>query len=152
LGVTDAKLKPAAVWPRAAASAAVFREARVLLVLRTGPHRGGVWSLPGGKIEPGERAIEAAGREVAEETGVSCALDGVVDVHDVILRDETELTAHYVISVFHGRWVAGEPKAASDAADARFVSAEELVAMPTTPGAHRVILRAAALAGVTFAG
>ena len=44
-------------WPRAAASAAIFRGDAVLLVKRSKPVSA-VSSLPGGHIEPGERARE----------------------------------------------------------------------------------------------
>jgi len=57
------------------ASAALFRrvEGRVeVLIARRHAHavRGGLWELPGGKIEPGEAAASAALREVREEVGL----------------------------------------------------------------------------------
>ncbi|MGH6815839.1 MAG: NUDIX hydrolase [Hyphomicrobiaceae bacterium] len=135
------------LWPRPGASAAVFRDGAVLLVERgKGPR--GVWSLPGGHIEPGETARAAALREVAEETGVVCDLLGIANVHDVLLRDAAgELTAHYVLAVFYGRWRSGEPQAQSDCCDARFVSLDALGSYVLTEGAQAVIVRAAALFG-----
>lgn len=141
----DLLTKPASHWPRPAASAAIFRDGQVLLVERGKPPRSGVWSLPGGKVEPGERAIEAARREVMEETGITAEIDGLVDVHDVIVRDSSgTLTAHYVLSVFHGRWIAGEAIAASDAAAAAFYDLAAIDTLETTPGALDIIRRAAA--------
>src|SRR5882757_3042701 len=99
-------------WPRCGASAAVFRDGAVLLIERAKGALKGRWSLPGGHIEPGETAQAAAAREVREETGVDVDIQGLVDVHEVILRrpDDT-LLAHYLITVFRGRWRAGEPSA-----------------------------------------
>jgi len=50
-------------------SAVVFRDerGRVLTVRKSGTR---MFMFPGGKLEPGERAIEAAVREVAEELGI----------------------------------------------------------------------------------
>jgi 8-oxo-dGTP diphosphatase len=130
-------------WPRAAASAVVFRGDCVLLVERGKPPVSGVWSLPGGHIEPGETARAAALREVAEETGVTAELIGVADVHDVVIRDAAgHLVAHYVLSVFIGRWLGGEPVAASDCRDARFVALDEVPGYKLTDGALRIIMAA----------
>ena len=41
---------------------------------------GSTWSIPGGRVEPGEALATAAIREVFEETGVPVALDGVYRV------------------------------------------------------------------------
>jgi 8-oxo-dGTP diphosphatase len=133
-------------WPRAGASAVIFRGDAVLLVKRgRGPWRGS-WSVPGGHIEPGETARAAAAREIREETGLSVEILGLVDVHDMILRDaQRALAAHYVLAVFYGRWLAGEPVAASDSRDARFVRVTELKGYALTEGVRRLIDLAADL-------
>ena len=133
-------------WPRAAASTAVFRDGHVLLVERGKGPRRGIWSLPGGHIEPGETAREAALRELQEETSTTAEIAGLVDVHDVIYRDDAgALTVHYVLTVYWGRWSSGEPCAGSDSADARFVPLADVGRYPLTPGAAGLIRRAAAL-------
>ncbi len=135
-------------WPRAAASMAVFRDGQVLLVERGKGPRRGIWSLPGGHVEPGETAREAAVRELLEETSVTADFGGLVDVHDVIYRDDAgALTVHYVLTVYWGRWRGGEPSAGSDSADARFVPLPEIGRYPLTPGAAALIRRAASLGG-----
>lgn len=127
-------------WPRAAASFALLRGDEVLLVKRGKAPRADTWSLPGGHIEPGERAAAAAERELLEETGLEATAIALVDVLDVIVHDKSgTLSAHYVLSVYCGRWQTGEPCAMSDAADARFVAPDHLDEYPLTPGANRII-------------
>jgi 8-oxo-dGTP diphosphatase len=133
-------------WPRCGASAAVFRGEAVLLIVRAKGALKGLWSLPGGHIEPGETARAAAQREVLEETGVEADIDALVDVHDVILRSaEGALSAHYLIAVFCGRWRRGEPNAGSDAFLARFVPLGDVEGLELTDGAAPLIRRAWAL-------
>jgi len=130
-------------WPRCAASAAIFRGDAVLLVERGQGALEGFWSLPGGHIEPGERARAAALREVREETGVEAELLGLVDLHEVLSHDHAgALAAHYLIVVFYGRWLAGEPAAAGDAAQARFVAIAEAGAYRLTDQALVFVQRA----------
>lgn len=130
-------------WPRPAASAIIFRGDRVLIVERGKGALPGTWSLPGGHIEPGEKAHDAATRELFEETGLTVTLEGLVDVHDGIFRDgEGTLRAHYVLSVFWGRSQEGEPVAATDVRDARFVAIDEVDRYRMTPGAQEIIRRA----------
>jgi 8-oxo-dGTP diphosphatase len=132
-----------ALWPRCAASAAIFRGETVLLVKRGSGALKGLWSLPGGHIEPAERAAAAAAREVLEEGGIEAEVLGLLDIHEVVLRDAGDrLLAHYLITVFFGRWVAGEPVAGGDAAAARFLELGELAHYPLTEGAAPLILRA----------
>ena len=121
-------------WPRAAASAAIFRRDKVLIVERGKDSAAGLWSLPGGHIEPGETAAAAAAREVREETGVIAEITGLIDVHNAILHnDDGSLRAHYVLCVYYGWWQTGEPIAASDARTARFVDPAELEDYRLTP-------------------
>jgi 8-oxo-dGTP diphosphatase len=130
-------------WPRAAASAAIFRGAEVLLIQRAKGALAGYWSLPGGHIEPGETARMAALREVKEETGIDADLIGLVDVHDVILRGAGDaLSAHYLIVVFCGRWRSGAANPGGDAAAARFVALDELDRLTLTSNAAPLIRQA----------
>lgn len=131
-------------WPRAAVSTAVFREGHVLLIERGKGAMRGLWSLPGGHVEPGEPVREAARREVLEETGVVIDLRGIADVHDVIMRAaDGTLRAHYILSVFYGDWLSGEPVAQSDAAGARFVALNDVSRYNLTDGVAGIIARAA---------
>jgi 8-oxo-dGTP diphosphatase len=133
-------------WPRPGASAVILREGSVLLVERGKGAAKGIWSFPGGHIEPGERAAAAVAREVLEETGITAEIAGLLDVQDVLIRDKAgTLTAHYVLSVYYGGAAFGEARAASDAADARFVPIACLDGYVLTQGAQRLIARATAL-------
>jgi 8-oxo-dGTP diphosphatase len=127
-------------------SAAIFRAGEVLLVERGKGAAQGLWSLPGGHIEPGETRLEAIHRELAEETGITAQILGLADAIDIILRDpEGRLTGQYLIAVHYGRWLKGEPLAASDSRNARFVPLTELCTYRLTDGALRVIETARAL-------
>ncbi len=103
---------------------------RLLLIQRGHPPGAGLWSLPGGRVEPGESDHAAIIREIGEETGLRIApgaflgsvvrpgLDGTVfDIHD------------YECSVTGGELAAGD-----DAADVRWVTPTGLAALPVTPG------------------
>ncbi|MFO1172913.1 MAG: NUDIX hydrolase [Hyphomicrobiaceae bacterium] len=130
-------------WPKVAASIAVFRDGRVLIVERAKPPLSGVWSLPGGHIEAGEPAAQAALRELAEETAIEAEIAGVAGIREVIRRDaQGKIEAHYVIVVHAGLWRAGEPIARSDVSDARFVQSAEISHYRTTDGLADAIRRA----------
>jgi 8-oxo-dGTP diphosphatase len=117
-----------------------FKDADVLLIQRGKPPRQGEWSLPGGRIEPGE-AVRAAGlRELMEETGVEAELLGLVDVVDGLFPGQ-----HYVLIDFAARWIAGAPQAGDDAVDARFFSPNDLEGLGLWAETLRVIAAARAL-------
>lgn len=103
--------------PVVAVGVVCFRgEDEVLLIRRGTPPRLGEWSLPGGRIEPGERAVDAALRELREETGVEADLLGLVDVVDGLFPPR-----HYVLIDFAAEWRAGEPRPGDDATEAVFL-------------------------------
>jgi ADP-ribose pyrophosphatase YjhB (NUDIX family) len=144
----DSSRKSPTQWPRAAASSVVFRDGMVLLAQRAKPPLAGIWSLPGGHIEPGEKALEAALRELREETGIRAELKGIVDVKDVILHhDDGSLRAHYVITAFYGVWLSGTARPQSDAQEVEWVDITALGDRPLTEGTAEIIIRAATLLG-----
>ena len=56
--------------PRSCVGAVVVVDDRLLLIRRGTAGRQGEWSVPGGRVEPGETLAEAVVRELAEETGL----------------------------------------------------------------------------------
>lgn len=128
--------------PAIGVSTLVVRDGRALMVKRAKTAGFGLWSLPGGHVEWGEHLRDAARREVAEETGVTCEIVRLLDTIDVIHREaDGRISVHYAVSVFLGRWIAGTPAAASDASDARWVRAGDLASLPMTPGTGDLVAR-----------
>src|SRR5205807_5458691 len=100
---------------------------RVVLVKRAHPPIQGHWSIPGGVLEIGEMVREAAVREAREETGLIVEPGELLGVYDRILRDPGQrVQYHYVLIDFLCRRVAGDLTAASDAAEVRWFTREEL--------------------------
>ena len=113
----------------------------VLLIKRGQPPRLNQWSLPGGKLEWGETLQVAALRELKEETGVDAQLLGLLDVVDGVFpaRPGGEITRHYVMIDYAARWTSGEPVAGDDAAEAKFVTLDEAMALVEWDETRRVI-------------
>ncbi len=98
----------------------MLRGDEVLLVKRRYPPFEGRWSVPGGHVEPGESILEAARRELLEETGVEADPVGVIDVHELVVYAGGSLAHHYVILDVLMEYRRGEPRPGGDALDARF--------------------------------
>ena len=113
---------------------------RVLLVKRAHPPIQGQWSIPGGVLEVGEMVREAAIREAQEETGLIVDPGELLGVYDRILRDsEKRVQYHYVLIDFLCRATGGELQAATDAAEVRWFTREELTALNLAEDTQDVI-------------
>jgi 8-oxo-dGTP diphosphatase len=111
----------------------------VLLIRRGTPPRRGEWSLPGGRIEPGEALAAAALRELREETGVEAKLVGLIDVVDGLFASEGK---HFVLIDYAAVWVSGEVRAGDDAAEAEFVPFEDALERVDWSETKRIITQA----------
>ena len=129
----------ASTIPVPAVGVVCLRGSEVLLIRRAKPPLQGAWSLPGGRIEWGERAEAAALRELAEETGVEADLMGLVAVADGLFGDGPVPERHYVLVDYAARWRSGEPRAGDDAADAAFHPLDTLGALGLWSETVRVI-------------
>jgi 8-oxo-dGTP diphosphatase len=112
----------------------------VLLIRRAKEPRKGQWSLPGGKLEFGETLIDGVQREVREETGLEVEILGLIDVAETI-RDTSVGAAddHFVLIDYGARVISGTAEAASDAAEARWFTLEELDTLPLWSEMRRII-------------
>lgn len=97
------------------------RAGRILLIKRGHEPGKGLWSVPGGRVEPGEADEQALVREVREETGLD------VECGPLLGAIERPSLAGTILQIRDYRAVVtgGELAAGDDAADARWVTPEE---------------------------
>ncbi len=129
-------------------STLVRRGDSVLLVRRGEPPMRDIWAFPGGRVEFGESLAAAAAREVMEETAITVDVDGAIDQAEILIRNDAgAVERHYVLIVFAGTWLAGEPVAGDDAAEARWVDVADLAQFQKTPDTDRILARVMGIAG-----
>lgn len=97
---------------------------RLLLVRRANEPGRGLWSLPGGRVEPGEDDAAALVREMAEETGL------LVQPGDLVGRVRR---GSFEIADYRCRVVGGTLLAGDDALDVRWCDAATLLELPLVP-------------------
>lgn len=135
--------------PIAAVGVVCLRGDDVLLIRRGAPPLQDRWSLPGGRIEWGERTADAALRELKEETGCDADLIGLIDVVDAVLTKSGASSeppwGHYVLIDYAARWRGGEPRGGDDATDARFFARQEIQALDLWDETLRIIEAARAM-------
>lgn len=134
--------------PQLAASAAIFRDGKVLLVRRARSPAQGFYSLPGGRVEFGESLHQALTREVDEETGLRIEIIGLAGWREVL--PAAPGAGHYLIMSFAARWMAEEPSLNEELDDYRWVAPGALGSLgdlKLTGGLEEVIQSAHRLIG-----
>lgn len=104
--------------PKLAALAVMVRDGRVLMVKRRNEPDAGLWGFPGGHVDLGETAMDAAARELREETGIKGRPIRYLTNVDVIVRDGDTIRFHFLLAAVLCEFVAGDPRAADDVSDA----------------------------------
>ncbi len=103
---------------------------RLLMVLRGRGPGVGKWSIPGGRVEPGETPEQAVVREVMEETGVRGECEALMGALERVGPDH-----HFVILDYRMRLVANEdPVAGDDAAQVAWVPLAEVAQLSLVEG------------------
>jgi ADP-ribose pyrophosphatase YjhB (NUDIX family) len=133
--------------PRIDCVGAIITDAtgRLLLIKRGHEPEAGRWSLPGGRVEPGESDHQALAREVREETGLTVTpgrLAGTVERPWPDGRGGgvgASRARVLVIRDYEAVVTGGELAAGDDADDARWVSPSDFGALPLTTGLQEVL-------------
>lgn len=124
-------------YPRyaiAAVAAVLIQNEKILLVKRGYPPGLGKWSIPGGVVEAGERLVEAAKRELKEETGLEAEPLGVLWVLNNIVYDkEKRVLYHYLVIdiLFDSATIKGELRPGDDVLDASWFDLSEVLSSPS---------------------
>ena len=106
-------------------------DGRILLVRRAHPPSQGLWSIPGGRVDPGEAHEDAVLRELREETHLSAEIDREVGS----VRIDAPGGDTYVIRDFLMRTPApATVTAGDDAAEAAWFGMDELEGLAMSPG------------------
>jgi 8-oxo-dGTP diphosphatase len=105
-------------------------DGRLLLIKRGHEPGAGLWSLPGGRIEPGETDQQAVAREILEETSLSVRCGRLLGTAELPGPEGAVIHVSDYLAVVTG----GELAAGDDAADVRWVAAADMAGLPLTSG------------------
>ncbi len=126
--------------PKLGAIAVVYHENRFLLVKRKKEPNANTWGFPGGHVELGETALDAAVRELAEETGVVAKGEKYLTNIDAITRDaDGEVLFHYLLAAVLCSYQSGVPAAADDVSDAGWFTRVEAASLHQSPNLQTVM-------------
>jgi len=105
-------------------------QGRLLMIKRGREPGAGLWSIPGGRIEPGETDAEALVREMLEETSLTVQVGRLLGQ----VRRPGLSGAVIEISDYAATVIGGTLRAGDDAADARWVAAGDMDSLEITDG------------------
>ncbi len=133
--------------PEVAVGAVAVVTEHLLLVQRANAPEAGRWTVPGGRVEPGERMVDAVVREVGEETAMKVRCNRLLGVAERIGPDH-----HFVILDFLVDLVGDgpgcalpEPIAGGDATAAVWVALAQAESVDLVSGLGRFLRRCGVL-------
>ncbi|WP_258960853.1 NUDIX domain-containing protein [Paenibacillus aquistagni] len=117
---------------------------QILLVLRNRNPEKGMWSIPGGKVDPYEQLEHCVIREIKEEVNLEIAVKGLLCTAETIRPENEE---HWVSVIYETTVVGGEAKNMEEGGaigDLKWFSLNELpskLACFTLPAIESIISR-----------
>jgi ADP-ribose pyrophosphatase YjhB (NUDIX family) len=122
---------------RIAAYGVIVNDGTILLAHWNEGGRTG-WTLPGGGLEDFETAEQAAVREIAEETGYTAQLTGLLGIDSMFVKPEDRMSPnghslHALRIIYEARVVDGSLTTEIDGStdEARWVTLEQVAELPT---------------------
>jgi 8-oxo-dGTP pyrophosphatase MutT (NUDIX family) len=99
----------------------------ILLIRRTD---NGNWALPGGAVDLGESVAQAAVRETIEESGIECAITGIIGIysdprHVILYTSNGEARQEFSI-VLTDRPLGGQPTPSSESSEIRWIAVSDV--------------------------
>jgi 8-oxo-dGTP diphosphatase len=130
-------------YPLLGVGALIFERGSILLVERGGEPLKGLWSLPGGLVETGEKLEDAVKREILEETGLRIQPVSVFEIFERIMSDASgRAEYHYVLMDYVCKVIGGKLRAGDDVSRAAWTRRAKLGDYHLTEGTQAVIERA----------
>ena len=136
--------------PLLGALAVVLNNGHVLLAQRSKSPGAGLWGFPGGHVEWGETALQAAVRELREETGIEAEARAYITNIDLVRhRPDGAVELHYLLAAVLCAPLGGVLRAGDDAAAVRWVPFADVTGyrLEMSPGVNDVLALARALTG-----
>lgn len=91
------------------------------------------WSLPGGVVDDGENTKAAAKREVLEETGIICEIDGLIS-------EAVDTTGKKLISIYRAKFVSGSlTPETGEIAEAKWFTKDSALKLPLAYDNNEII-------------
>ncbi len=111
------------IKPSLTVDAILIENKKILLIKRKRNPFRGMYALPGGFVEHGEKTEEAVVREMREETSLDVKVKNLVGVYSDPARDPRD---HTVTIVYEIEKIGGNLKGGDDASEARFFPISKL--------------------------
>jgi ADP-ribose pyrophosphatase YjhB (NUDIX family) len=106
----------------------------ILMIRRTDNSN---WAVPGGAIDLGESVAQAAVRETLEESGIECAITGIVGIYSdpkhVIFYTSNGKARQEFSIVLTARPLAGQPTPSTESSEVCWVPVSEILEYTMDP-------------------